>query len=58
MRDSDVRAEVTSWLRGMHADDANTRIVEEMGIWSNAYLALIGTGPSIPSVIASGPIVA
>lgn len=36
MRDSDVRAAVKSWLRGMHADDANTRIVEEMGIWSSA----------------------
>jgi len=36
MRDSDVRAAVTGWLRGKHAGDPNTRIVEEMGVWNGS----------------------
>jgi len=34
MRDSDVRSAVKDWLEAEHAQDPNTRIVEEMGIWS------------------------
>jgi hypothetical protein len=36
MRDSDVRAAVRGWLRGKHASDPNTRIVEEMGVWNGS----------------------
>jgi hypothetical protein len=36
MRDSDVRAAVTGWLRGKHADDPTTRIVQEMGVWNGS----------------------
>lgn len=36
MRDSDVRAAVLSTLSRCHANDANTRVVEEMGIWSGS----------------------
>ncbi|MBO9100014.1 MULTISPECIES: sce7726 family protein [unclassified Rhizobium] len=34
MRDIDVRSAMLRRLRDSHADDASTRIVEEMGIWS------------------------
>lgn len=34
MRDSDVRAAVRSRLSAIHAEDPNTSIVEEMGVWS------------------------
>jgi hypothetical protein len=36
MRDSDVRKAVKNWLGAMHAHEADTRIVEEMGIWSGS----------------------
>jgi hypothetical protein len=36
MRDADVRAAVRQMLDAYHASDAQTRIVEEMGIWSGA----------------------
>jgi hypothetical protein len=36
MRDSDVRAAVRKHLDLQYADDADTRIVEEMGIWSGS----------------------
>ena len=36
MRDSDVRKAVRAMLDQMHAGDANTRIVEEMGVWSGS----------------------
>ena len=36
MRDSDVREAVRNWLRAEHADEPDTRLVEEMGIWSSA----------------------
>lgn len=34
MRDRDVRVAVRDWLGVLHAGDADTRIVEEMGVWS------------------------
>lgn len=34
MRDSDVRHAVKLVLNQLHADDDDTRIIEEMGIWS------------------------
>jgi hypothetical protein len=34
MRDSDVRRAVKTWLSANYADDDDTRIVEEMGVWS------------------------
>lgn len=36
MRDSDVRKATLKMLADCHADDAKTRIVEEMGIWSGS----------------------
>ena len=36
MRDFDVRQAVLKSLRAEHSHDANTRIVEEMGIWSGS----------------------
>lgn len=36
MRDADVRAAVRQMLAEEHAGDENTRIVEEMGIWSGS----------------------
>src|SRR5579864_2664888 len=36
MRDSDVRTAVRAWLNAKYAADPNTRIVEEMGIWSGS----------------------
>lgn len=36
MRDSDVRKAVRDWLGAIHAHDENTRIVEEMGVWSGS----------------------
>ena len=36
MRDLDVRTAVRAQLVAAHADDDNTRIVEEMGIWSGS----------------------
>jgi hypothetical protein len=36
MRDSDVRLAVKDWLQAKHAHDNDTRIVEEMGIWSGS----------------------
>jgi hypothetical protein len=36
MRDSDVRAVVRKNLREKHGNDPDTRIVEEMGVWSGA----------------------
>lgn len=36
MRDADVRKAVLANLECLHAGDANTRIVQEMGIWSGA----------------------
>lgn len=36
MRDSDVRAALRARLNQQHASDGDTRIVEEMGIWSNS----------------------
>lgn len=36
MRDADVRRAVLGGLAIHHADDANTRVVEEMGIWSGS----------------------
>lgn len=36
MRDSDVRAAVRTKLRKEYGNDSDTRIVEEMGVWSGA----------------------
>lgn len=36
MRDLDVRVAVRSWLYEAHAGDIDTRIVEEMGVWSGS----------------------
>jgi hypothetical protein len=36
MRDSDVRAALRDKLHALHAGDADTRLVEEMGIWSGS----------------------
>jgi len=36
MRDADVRAAVRLWLTAQHEGDADTRIVEEMGVWSGS----------------------
>src|ERR1700712_292570 len=36
MRDFDVRSAVRQRLQALHADDPNTRIVEEMGVWSGS----------------------
>lgn len=36
MRDFDVRAAVLTWLDEVHAGDANTRVVQEMGIWAGS----------------------
>jgi hypothetical protein len=36
MRDPDVRSAVLARLNEVHANDANTRIVEEMGVWSGS----------------------
>ena len=36
MRDQDVRRAVRGRLEADHADDSDTRIVEEMGIWSGS----------------------
>lgn len=36
MRDTDVRAAVRKELNARHANDPDTRIVEEMGIWSGS----------------------
>lgn len=36
MRDSDVRHSVKAWLAGEYAHDDETRIVEEMGVWSGS----------------------
>jgi hypothetical protein len=36
MRDSDVRRAVKSWLAAEYAFDDDTRIVEEMGVWSGS----------------------
>jgi hypothetical protein len=36
MRDRDVRAALLSQLQQTYAEDADTRIVEEMGIWSGS----------------------
>src|SRR4051812_41971247 len=36
MRDSDVRAAVLRRLNAEHAGDPNTRIVQEMGVWSGS----------------------
>ncbi len=36
MRDSDVRAAVRVMLDRLHSNDANTRVVEEMGVWSGS----------------------
>ncbi|TPK48927.1 sce7726 family protein [Mesorhizobium sp. B2-5-4] len=36
MRDADVRRAVKAHLQLLHEDDATTRIVEEMGVWSGA----------------------
>jgi hypothetical protein len=34
MRDRDVRMAVRDWLGVIHAGDTDTRVVEEMGVWS------------------------
>lgn len=34
MRDHDVRMAVRNWLGVLHAGDPDTRVVEEMGVWS------------------------
>src|SRR5687768_3916541 len=34
MHDRDVRTAVRKWLAELHADDEDTRVVEEMGIWA------------------------
>lgn len=36
MRDGDVRIAMLSWLGSRHAGEIDTRIVEEMGIWSGS----------------------
>lgn len=36
MRDADVRSAVLTYLSGLHGGESDTRIVEEMGIWSGA----------------------
>lgn len=36
MRDRDVRMAVRDWLGVVHAGDVDTRVVEEMGIWSGS----------------------
>lgn len=36
MRDLDVRRAVKGWLSAEHAHDQDTRIVEEMGVWSGS----------------------
>jgi hypothetical protein len=36
MRDSDVRAAIKDWLGAKYGADPDTRIVEEMGIWSGS----------------------
>lgn len=36
MRDRDVRSALLQQLTAVHADDGNTRIVQEMGIWSGS----------------------
>jgi hypothetical protein len=36
MRDSDVRKAVKTWLELKYANDASTRIVEEMGVWNGS----------------------
>jgi hypothetical protein len=36
MRDRDVRVAVLQRLSAAHADDPNTRIVQEMGVWSGS----------------------
>jgi hypothetical protein len=36
MRDRDVRAALLRRLSSDYADDADTRIVEEMGVWSGS----------------------
>lgn len=36
MRDADVRAAVRRWLAIVHDGDSDTRIVEEMGVWSGS----------------------
>jgi hypothetical protein len=36
MRDSDVRKAVKTWLEVTYANDAATRIVEEMGVWNGS----------------------
>lgn len=34
MRDRDVRVALLDWLSDLHAGDPDTKIVEEMGVWS------------------------
>lgn len=36
MRDCDVRSAVKAWLSTEHARDEDTRLVEEMGVWSGS----------------------
>ena len=36
MRDRDVRCAVMAYLDRLHAGDADTRVVQEMGIWSGS----------------------
>jgi hypothetical protein len=36
MRDSDVRGATKAWLSAEYACDQDTRIVEEMGVWSGS----------------------
>ncbi|MBN4098611.1 sce7726 family protein [Methylobacterium sp. OT2] len=36
MHDRDVRAAVLNWLGDVHAGDADTRVVQEMGIWAGS----------------------
>lgn len=36
MRDRDVRLAVRNYLEALHRDDVDTRIVEEMGVWSGS----------------------
>lgn len=36
MRDVDVRVAILNWLGSRHAGEIDTRIVEEMGIWSGS----------------------
>ena len=36
MRDSDVRRSVKTWLAAEYAHNEDTRIIEEMGVWSGS----------------------